>query len=127
MSKIISFQINGLPDSINKMRSKRQHWTARSKYHKQWYDIVHLASIRLKPVAPWERVKLSIHVYRHSMYHRDYDGLVGSLKPVVDGLIKVGHIKDDSYEVTGPWEVRQFHDPKDKQGRMIISIEPRDD
>lgn len=122
MSRIISFQIDCLPESVNVVQRKFKHPMKRHKYHKQWYDLVYLSSIRQKPKEPWKKIKLSIHVYRHSMHHRDYDGLVGSFKPVVDGLIKTGLIIDDSYKVTGPWEVLQFHDPKDKTGRMIITI-----
>lgn len=48
----------------------------------------------------------------------DYDGLVGSMKPVVDALVTCGILKDDSYKVTGPWDVTQSFRPK-KSGELL--------
>jgi hypothetical protein len=125
-SKIISFQVDGLPESLNTTQRKYKNPFARNKYYKQWYDIIYLASIRQKPVTPWEKVHLTINVYRAKRFWRDYDGLVASLKPVVDGIVRAGHIKDDNYDVTGPWHIRQFDDKKCTQGRMVIVIEKDD-
>ncbi len=42
----------------------------------------------------------------------DFDGLVGSMKPVIDALVTCGVLKDDSWAVTGPWECKQIFRPK---------------
>ena len=53
---------------------------------------------------------------RYSGRPLDYDGLVGSLKPLIDGVRQVrirdqivwpGVIEDDAWKVTGPWDVGQ--------------------
>lgn len=44
----------------------------------------------------------------------DFDGFVGSLKPVVDALVTAGVIEDDSWKVLQAWEVDQvFRAQKD--------------
>jgi len=48
----------------------------------------------------------------------DFDGLVGSIKPVVDALVTCGILSDDSYKVTGPWDVTQKFRPK-KSGELL--------
>jgi hypothetical protein len=53
----------------------------------------------------------------------DYDGLVGSLKPVVDALVSAGIVLDDRWSVLGAWRVDQRFRPK-KQGPLLeIQIE----
>lgn len=47
----------------------------------------------------------------------DYDGVVGSMKGVVDALVLCGIMHDDSYNVTGPWVVTQ------EKGRPGLFIE----
>ncbi len=42
----------------------------------------------------------------------DYDGLVGSLKPVVDALVSAQVLVDDSYGTLGVWDCSQMFRPK---------------
>ena len=48
----------------------------------------------------------------------DWDSVVASMKPVVDGLVRAGIMIDDTYKVTGPWEVDQKFLQK-KQGKLL--------
>lgn len=57
------------------------------------------------PTAPLQ--KASITIVRHSHRMLDFDGLVGSLKPVVDALVSAGVLSDDSWGVVGRWNVDQ--------------------
>lgn len=58
------------------------------------------------------RAKISI--IRHSHRMLDFDGLVGSLKPVVDALVTAGILLDDRWSVLGAWAVDQrFRSKKD--------------
>lgn len=57
------------------------------------------------PAAPLTKAK--IRIVRHFYRTLDYDGLVGSMKPVVDALVSAGVIKDDSWTTLGVWDVTQ--------------------
>ncbi len=71
------------------------------------------------PKEPLTRAKIS--VVRHSHRMLDYDGLVGSLKPVVDAFVSCGVLSDDSWNVTGVWDVNQkFRAKKDGQLLEIL-------
>ncbi len=48
----------------------------------------------------------------------DFDGLVGSLKPVVDALVTAGILLDDRWSVLGAWSVDQKFREK-KAGPML--------
>ena len=52
----------------------------------------------------------------------DFDGLVGSVKPVIDGLTRAGVIKDDSWGVVGAWQVDQVFRPKKEGPRIEIIV-----
>jgi len=48
----------------------------------------------------------------------DFDGFVGSLKPVVDALVTAGVIEDDSWKTLHTWDVDQVFRPK-KLGPLL--------
>jgi hypothetical protein len=70
-------------------------------------------AIPLSPLA-----KAHIRLIRHSHRTLDFDGLVGSLKPVVDSLVSAGVILDDRWSVLGKWDVDQVFRPK-KEGNLL--------
>jgi hypothetical protein len=72
------------------------------------------------PTSPLTKAKLTI--VRHYYRTLDYDGLVGSMKPVVDGLIHAGVISDDSWGVLGQWDVSQKFRPKKLGPLLEINI-----
>lgn len=47
---------------------------------------------------------------------------MASLKPIVDGLIHCDIILDDSYKITGPWNVFQTFRPKKEGPLLKVSI-----
>jgi hypothetical protein len=67
--------------------------------------MVELECAMKKPKAPLKRARLTLIRYSHRML--DYDGLVGSMKPVVDALVASGVLEDDSWNVLGAWSVDQ--------------------
>lgn len=106
----LHFVVHSLPKSLNK--SLRTHRFKAHAQNKTWdlliYGIIrgHLPKEPLKKA----RIKIVRHFYRTL----DYDGLVGSLKPVVDAIVDAGVLVDDSWGVLGAWEVRQeFRQKKD--------------
>ena len=69
-----------------------------------------------KPPKPLD--KCHIKVERCFYRFLDWDSCVASLKPLIDGLIHCDIIKDDSYKITGPWDVTQSFRPK-KEGPLL--------
>lgn len=107
-----------LPVSLNK--KLRSHRFKNHKENNQWDAIISCLASGKKPIAPLE--KCSIVIVRHFYRFLDYDGCVGSMKPVIDGLKFSGIIKDDSYEITGPWHVTQIFRPKNMGPLLEITI-----
>lgn len=79
-----------------------------------------LAVGQKKPHEPLSRAQLSIT--RHFYRTLDFDGLVGSFKPVVDGLIHAGVIVDDNWRVLGAWQCDQQFRPKKEGPRLEVTI-----
>lgn len=69
--------------------------------------------------------KAHIRLVRHSYRTLDYDGLVGSMKPVVDALVSAGVMQDDTWAITGPWEVDQVFRPKSDGSLLQILVTER--
>lgn len=108
--------------------SLRSHWTARSRINRQWDKLI-LGMVKSQNKVPLIPLpKAQIHVIRHSHRMLDYDGLVGSLKPVIDSLVSAGVILDDRWSCVGKWNVDQVFRPK-KDGNLleiIVSEVPKD-
>jgi len=103
-----------LPDALNKtLRAGR--WGNHAQ-NKKWDAYVASATYGQRPKNPLETASISLT--RHSYRTLDYDGLVGSMKPVVDALVSAGILKDDSWKVLGAWNVTQTFRPK-KDGVML--------
>lgn len=114
----LELKINQLPRSLNK--SLRTHYHQYNKLKKQWHDIMIIES-RFKGLPNTPLTKAKLKIVRHNFRMLDYDGLVGSLKPVVDGLIEAKVIKDDSWGVLGQWEVNQVF--RSKKDGPLLEIE----
>ena len=109
----IFFEIPKVAPSLNK--TFRTHYHARNKLFKEWYEVVNELVKDKKPPKPLELCTIEVERCFYRML--DYDGLVASLKPLVDGLIHSEIILDDSYKITGPWKVYQTFRPK-KEGPL---------
>jgi len=115
----LHLQIPWVPTSLNK--GLRSHWGKRHKENIAWANYISAESVRKKPAAPLQKAKLTI--VRHSHRSLDFDGLVGSLKPVVDALIFSGIIADDSWSVVGAWTVEQYFRKKVDGPLLDIIVE----
>ena len=80
---------------------------------------MHLLTVNKRPIEPLKKAKLIFE--RHFYRTLDFDGLVGSLKPVCDALTKLKIIEDDKWDVVGAWEVNQVFRPK-KDGPLLKII-----
>jgi hypothetical protein len=114
VSYSLNFELETLPNSLN--RSLRSHYFVRSKENHFLKNLVAVKTHGLKPHKPLTKAKLTIvRCYYRSL---DFDGLVGSLKPLVDALTHNRIIEDDSWKVLGAWEVTQEFRPK-KLGPLL--------
>ena len=102
-------QLDRLPKSTNvKLRS---HYFRNHAETKMWARII-ACEVKKKPNSPLLKAKIT--VVRHFYRFLDFDGLVGSMKPVIDALTSNGIISDDSWHVVGAWQVHQrFRAKKD--------------
>lgn len=114
MKYFLELEIPELPLSLNVVL--RMHFHKRHQYYSRWYLMIqNLVQDRIPPTP---LAKCTITFSRFSYRMLDYDGVVGSGKPLVDSLIRSAVIMDDSYSVTGPWKVTQEFRSK-KLGPLI--------
>ncbi len=107
----LDLTLHSVPKSLNK--ALRSHYHRRTRANNMW-ELLIAGQCRGKlPAKPLEKAHITIT--RHAYRFLDYDGLVGSMKPVVDALVRVGVLKDDNWGVTGPWDVRQEFRPKKRR------------
>lgn len=116
-------QFERIPASMNK--KLRSHWRTQRRESKSWDLEVELATRNQKPKKPLTRAKITI--IRHSWRMLDYDGLVGSMKPVVDAFVTAGILSDDSWKVLGRWNIDQRFRPKDDGDRLDVLIQEMPD
>jgi hypothetical protein len=95
------------------------------KKNKQWDWIIKYETSHSLPKSPLPKAKLTI--IRHSHRMLDYDGLVGSMKPVVDALVSCGILVDDSWNVCGKWNVDQRFRSKSEGPLLEILVQARID
>lgn len=92
--------IEALPERFNE--NKRQNFRTRHRKSLRWHRLV-IDSFVLQrqpiPEKPLDRANITL--IRHSSQCPDYDGLVQSFKPLVDGLVKAKIIIDDNMKVIG--------------------------
>lgn len=115
---ILKFEIEVLPKTPNALLGS--HWTVRSKHAKKWDRLVWAKCWHVKPAKPLSRAKITL--IRFSSVAPDYDGLVGSFKPVIDALVKNGVLIDDNQAVIGV-PLYKFHSIGPKKGKIQIEVE----
>lgn len=110
----LNFELTELPKSLNK--TLRTHYFKKNERNKMWDTMIYgMVRYRLPP-SPLKKAKLKFT--RHFYRELDFDGLVGSLKPVCDALVTSGVLIDDSWKVLHAWEVDQVFRPK-KDGPLL--------
>jgi hypothetical protein len=122
---ILDFTIEKIPKSLNK--SLRANRFERMRENKAFDALIHFECLGKMPKKPLMKAHLTIT--RHSHRTLDFDGLVGSMKPLVDALVSCGVLSDDSWKVLGPWSVHQVFRSKklDPLIRVIVQEVPIDE
>lgn len=105
----LEFEIVGLPKTPNALLGA--HWTIRSGHAKKWKRLVAEAvRVQLKSPPPQLSVPSQLNMplssatltcTRISSNKPDYDGLAGSFKSLIDGLVECGVLTDDTPDVIG--------------------------
>ena len=119
----IRIVVSGTPLSTNAMNSGRNNnpW-ARKKNRDQWkYAMVNIL-FPLKKIRFVPMLRFRMSITRYAPVMMDYDGLVASLKPIVDGLKNIV-IADDAWKNTGPWYVLQEKAPAEEARINILITE----
>jgi Holliday junction resolvase RusA-like endonuclease len=86
--------------------------------HKKIKDQIYKQSLGKLPAAPLTSFQISVH--RFSSKFMDYDNLISSLKPALDGCTLAKIIKDDKWEFIKHINVEQT---KSKEKKIIITVE----
>lgn len=115
----LDLTLHSLPDSLNKgLRGHRMKYFAKNK---KW-DLLIFGMVRGRlPEKPLPKAR--IRIVRHFWRTLDYDGLVGSMKPIVDALVTAGVLEDDSWTVLGQWDVSQEFRSKKEGPLLTVHVE----
>jgi len=119
---MIKFEIRPNPPSPNVRQ--RTHWSTQRRRDKDisWrvYVGLHLnASGSSRP----KYAKIIVHATRHAIKMMDQDNFVGSLKPVIDGLVDCKVVSDDKPELVKLGELNQKRVGKRAEERLEIRVE----
>ena len=90
----LKFNLPGLPKTAN---GSHGHWRTAAAERKKWRSAVSSSAFYFRPPAPLARARITLT--RLSSSKPDFDNLVISFKPIVDGLKDAKIILDDSDSV----------------------------
>ena len=85
--------VNDIPPSNNKFIGRENRWNYQ-KYKKEWADLIKCC-VNSLPKEPIEEAKIHIHYTFPTRTRRDPDNYSG--KMILDPLVSMGIIKDDSF------------------------------
>ena len=91
MSYTLSLRLDGLPPL--QRSAARGHWAKDAGVVKRWRERTAFEIGRHKPRRPLVRAELEFE--RHSASEPDFDNLVASFKPILDGIVLAGVLADD--------------------------------
>lgn len=112
-----SFRIPGKVESLNKLHG--MHWAARRRYNQTWFAKMVLAAGRNHTPAKGKRwVTFTVSRARRL----DFTNMVGGLKPVEDGLTKLGWIENDTPDLIQA----TYNQRLCKKGSDCVDIEIRE-
>lgn len=99
----------------------RKHWSVISKESNRWKTLVFYAVAKHRPTEPFKKVKLTLT--RYSTRCPDRDGLCGSFKWIIDGLVLAKIITDDNVNVIVECDYK-WSKSKLADQRIDVVVEP---
>lgn len=121
----LEFIIYDLPEMTNTLA--RRHWRVQLKHKDKWHTLVTkevFYAQRKIPVSPIKRAKLTL--CRYSAKCPDFDGLVSSFKNIIDSLIKLKVLENDSMEHIGQSSYEWFK-AAPRKGHIRVRVEEQVD
>jgi crossover junction endodeoxyribonuclease RusA len=123
----LSFFLAGHPPGPN--QTVRWHWGRRAKERRVWRDAsawgARAAYGRSSMAGHHRPVEVAVTFHFRVTRTRDRDNLVASLKPVLDGLVDAGILKDDSPTWLRSLVVREQVAPTERLGITVEVSELR--
>ena len=114
----LDFEIMGTPPSLN----ARLHWRARHRENAKWKSLVGTSVLLFhRPPYPLPRAKLTLTKF--SIQRPDYDNLVTSMKPIIDGLVECGVLVDDHWDIIGMPDCRWEKCSHKNEARIRVRVE----
>lgn len=96
---------------------------ARHKATTDWKHRAWVATLEQRPYPKLDQARLEVEFVFKRRGRRDYDNLVASLKPVIDGIVVAGALWDDSIDILHTITLRAKVDPNGSPG-MWLSVIP---
>lgn len=93
--------IPGRPPTPNSKGDKK-HWAMHWRAMREWRETAYLLGLDLVNRERWrapERARMLVTFLVPNHQRRDLDNLVASTKPLTDGLVDAGVLRDDSLDV----------------------------
>jgi hypothetical protein len=112
--------LGGLPRSTNAARHAGGQWQ-RYAHDTEWKERV-WALVPREKMPPAALKKYRLTCWRHSSSAPDYDGLVSCFKVVIDALVELRVLENDTLAATGQWDCRWQHAPN-KLGFVRVIVE----
>lgn len=114
----LQVELAGLPKTYNSLG--RTHWAIKANEAKKWRKEVAFSVIAERPKEPLQKAKVTL--IRFSSNCPDFDGLVSSFKPVIDGLKDGKILVDDKMSCIGSPTYKWEKAPPGK-GKIRIVVE----
>lgn len=99
----------------------RSHWSAKAAQVAQLREDAGWCALAAR-IERCDQVSVTLIYEPRDKRRRDKDNLVATLKPVVDALVDVGVIPDDTPEHV-EYEMPLIDAPNGRQGRLIVMVE----
>ena len=97
-------------------------WRAKHQRFLKIKNDIKLITHSKKPEAPLEKFKIAI-TRSHGGRYLDWDNLIASFKPIIDGLTMAGIIKNDSWKYIRHIDADQVKAKEGEGHRLIIKVE----
>ena len=94
----VTFTIPRVPPSPNEVM--RMHWGDRRKLWPMWRQeiAVALSPEQREEIWKWRQARILVSIHQRRRKLLDHDNLYGSVKPILDGIVRCGWVGDDSPE-----------------------------